>query len=66
MTSEKRKRTMGKANESKWLKEARDHFQKTGNYRPQDLERVLGDPRTSFEGKSADEIVAASKLSHRK
>ena len=33
----------------RWVVEMRDHFQRTGLYRAEDLQRVLGDPRDSVQ-----------------
>jgi len=35
--------------EAQWVREMREHFSKTGTYRPQDLRRVLGDPTVRVE-----------------
>lgn len=35
--------------EPRWVTEMHEHFQRTGFYRPQDIQRVLGDPRESVE-----------------
>ena len=32
-----------------WVIEMREYFQRTGVYRPEDLQRVLGDPRDSVQ-----------------
>ena len=32
-------------NSPSWSQDARTHFEQTGTYRTQDLQRVLGDPR---------------------
>jgi hypothetical protein len=32
-----------------WVKSAQEHFQRTGSYRPEDLFRLIGDPRESVE-----------------
>jgi hypothetical protein len=33
----------------KWVEEMHDHFRRTGFYRAEDLQRVLGDPRDHAE-----------------
>lgn len=43
-----------------WVNEMHAHFHKTGYYRPQDLERVLGDPRRGMEVKVADFFPASA------
>ena len=40
------------AAEAKWLAEMHEHFQRRGFYRAQDLQRVLGDPRTHVRVKT--------------
>lgn len=35
--------------EPSWVKEMHEHFLKTGSFRPEHLERVLGDPRHGVE-----------------
>lgn len=52
--------------EAEWVTKMHDHFQKTGSYRPQDLERVLGDPRHGFEVRVGDPLVASTSVTPRK
>jgi len=33
------------APEPAWVREMKEHYSRTGYYRPRDLQRVLGDPR---------------------
>jgi hypothetical protein len=35
--------------EAQWVREMREHFSRTGTYRPQDLRRALGDPAERVE-----------------
>ena len=48
--------------EAEWVTKMHDHFQKTGSYRPQDLQRVLGDPRQGFEVRVGDILIASTGL----
>ena len=32
-----------------WVREMHEYFRRTGFYRPEDLQRVLGDPRESVQ-----------------
>jgi len=32
-----------------WVRAMVDHFQRTGSYRPEDLQRLLGDPNRAVE-----------------
>jgi hypothetical protein len=47
---------------AEWVQQMHEHYRRAGYYRPQDLERVLGDPRQKFEGKASDNLLAASKI----
>ena len=40
------------ASDPKWVAEMQDHFQRRGFYRAEDLERVLGDPRSHVRVKT--------------
>lgn len=64
MTSEELLRTMTQAQtaEPAWVKLMREHYQVAGFYRAEDLERVLGNPRLTFEGRSSDDLLAASMI----
>lgn len=33
-----------------WIKDAKEHYQKTGTYRSSDLRRILGDPARGVAG----------------
>ena len=35
--------------EARWIRQMRDHYAKTGSYRPEDLLRLLGDPKRGVE-----------------
>ena len=45
-----------------WITEMRDHFQKTGIYRAEDLQRVLGDPRDSVQVQLDTGLVLHSRF----
>ena len=45
---------------SGWLREMYDHRGRTGIYRPEDLQRVLGDPRKAVGLPVLNELAAAS------
>ena len=38
-----------KAQEAPWVRQMREHFNKTGSYRAEDLYRLLGDPIKGVE-----------------
>jgi hypothetical protein len=40
----------------------RDHYVRTGFYRAQDIQRVLGHPTKSFQGGGVDDLALASKI----
>lgn len=46
---------MGDNEPAKWVEEAHKYFQANGHYRATDLQRVLGDPAASFEGRATSE-----------
>jgi len=45
-----------------WLAEMHKHFQRTGTYRAEDLERVLGDPREGAEVEATTDFQFGSFL----
>jgi hypothetical protein len=45
-----------------WLREMQAHFSRTGFYRAEDLNRVLGDPRRGVSMPVASDQAAAAKL----
>ena len=52
-------------NEAPWVREMHEHFRETGNFRPSDVQRVLGDPRDSV-GISGNGDQPAAALSKRR
>lgn len=44
---------------SEWVTQMHDHFGKTGTYRGEDLQRVLGDPRKSVGVPASNELASA-------
>jgi hypothetical protein len=48
--------------ESDWVKRMHAHFKATGQYRPEDLQRVLGDPRRAVSVEATEEITYTSFL----
>jgi hypothetical protein len=46
--------------EPQWLTDMRDHFQRTGAYRGDDLRRFLGDPRVAVETQTAPAFCYAA------
>lgn len=42
-----------------WVKDMHDYYQKTGLYRAEDLNRVLGDPRDQLIGEPTDGLLIA-------
>jgi hypothetical protein len=45
-----------------WLKEMQTHYSRTGSYRPEDLNRVLGDQRQGVSVPMASQWPAAAKI----
>ena len=50
--------------EPEWVVSMHAHYQKTGLFRTQDLDRVLGDPRKQVSGRPSD-FALASKTLHK-
>jgi hypothetical protein len=48
--------------EARWVTDMRDHHARTGHYRPQDVDRILGDPRDRAEVPVNLEHRTGSKL----
>jgi hypothetical protein len=48
-----------------WVAGMRSHFQQTGYYRVEDLERLLGDPRQSFEVSTAHDLQFCASPAHK-
>jgi nicotinamidase-related amidase len=46
-------------NDPEWVASMHDHYQRTGAFRAQDLDRVLGDPRKEVSGESQTELACA-------
>ena len=50
--------------EASWITNMREHHARTGNYRPQDIDRILGDPRdraevhVNFEHRTGSKLLA--------
>jgi hypothetical protein len=40
---------LGPGAEPEWVRDMREHFERTGTYRAEDLHRVLGDPADRVE-----------------
>jgi len=49
MTMEEIKERLAKLPEPDWVRKMKQHYARTGTYRPEDLRRVLGDPRRGVE-----------------
>jgi hypothetical protein len=49
--------------EPEWVILMREHYRRAGFYRPEDLAKILGNPRSSFEGKPIDWLMLACKRS---
>ena len=49
MTESEARERLSNLPEPKWVREMKANYSKTGTYRPEDLRRVLGDPRRSVE-----------------
>ena len=51
------------SNEPEWIKRMHAHFARTGQYRSEDIKRVLGDQRTQVSPRESVESLAfASKI----
>jgi hypothetical protein len=46
---------------AEWVREMRDHYRRTGEYRPRDIRRVMGD-QTETVKVGTDPTIAALKL----
>jgi hypothetical protein len=57
--------SMGSENGPEWLREMRAYYAMNGAYRVQDVQRVLGDPRTVV-GFPADRSLFAAALGQRR
>lgn len=44
--------------EPEWVTSMHEHYSRTGSYRTEDLDRVLGDPRKQVSGETATDLVA--------
>ena len=44
MTSREIPKELASAPQADWVREMQEHFNETGRYRPEDLDRLLGDP----------------------
>ncbi len=49
MTREEAKERFRRITEPEWVRKMKEHYAKTGTYRPKDLRRLLGDPATRVE-----------------
>ena len=49
MTPEEIERRLAEIPEAPWVREMREHYNREGYYRPEDLRRLLGDPCTGVE-----------------
>jgi hypothetical protein len=45
-----------------WLKDMRAHYNETGFYRAEDIQRVLGDPRDGVGMTVSTELAAAARI----
>jgi hypothetical protein len=53
----------GKSNEPEWVRQMHAHFARTGQYRPEDVRRILGDQRTQVGPRSkVDTLECAAKV----
>jgi hypothetical protein len=46
---------------AEWVRDMQEHFSKTGSYRAEDLQRVLGDPRKGVGAESSLPLLSAAK-----
>ena len=49
MNPDQFERRIADAQEPRWVREMKEHYEKTGTYRPRDLQRLLGDPSKGVE-----------------
>ena len=52
MTTREIKERPTRRHEADWVRNMKEHYAKTGTYRPEDLRRLLGDPTQRAEIKS--------------
>lgn len=45
-----------------WVKAMQDHFHRTGNFRAEDVRRVLGDPRQHVEVRADSDMQMAARV----
>lgn len=48
--------------EAAWVTEMHEHFHRTGLYRAEDLQRVLGDPRESVQVRAEADLILAGAV----
>ena len=56
MIPEQQKSEQSAGNDPKWIKDMQEHFLRTGAYRAEDLQRLLGDPRDHVELKATGSL----------
>jgi len=49
MTRDEAKERFRQITEPEWVRKMKQHYAKTGTYRPEDLRRLLGDPAMRVE-----------------
>jgi hypothetical protein len=54
-------RRLEESEPSAWILEMREHFRRTGYYRPEDLHRLLGDPTDRVELRPEGPLVVSSQ-----
>jgi hypothetical protein len=54
-----------KGADPEWVVSMHRHYQRTGVYRAEDLNRVLGDPREQVSGETTDDITLACRVLHK-
>jgi hypothetical protein len=45
-----------------WVVDMQEYHRKTGLYRAEDLDRILGDPRDQVGGQSSNDLLLACRL----
>lgn len=49
--------------QAEWVRKMKEHYARTGGYRPEDLRRLLGDPRLTVLATSQPSMARSSLVS---
>ena len=64
MSTDKVERKLSEIREAGWVAEMRRHYALTGTYRPEDLRRLLGDPKRGVESGPRASVAKYFLTSH--